>query len=197
VSLEMNEDQLQEFCHNVSELTRENYNLPGFRLRSTGRRPLPRPSLARGLQTVLERWNRQFGRAVVGVGVAFAARRLARLRASAAVTVEAERVSCIEILGVRVGRPETVEKVAGSHDAQGALRTVKHYSTIVMVAYLCKADYALHTEKIWKGTTLRKGCLTSQDLSRQVLCTMDVDFSSREVWCPPILKRGLSSGKCS
>jgi hypothetical protein len=89
----MNEDQLQEFYHNVSELIRENYNLPRFRLRSTGRRPLPRPSLARGLQTVLERWNRQFGRAVVGVGVAFATRRLARLWASAAVTVEAERVS--------------------------------------------------------------------------------------------------------
>ena len=24
---------------------------------------------------------------------------------------------------------------------------------------------------------------------------MDVDFSSREVWCTPILKRGFSSGK--
>jgi hypothetical protein len=24
---------------------------------------------------------------------------------------------------------------------------------------------------------------------------MDVDFSSREVWCPPTLKKGLSSGK--
>ena len=119
----MNEDQLQEFYHNVSELTHENYNLPGFRLRSTGRQPLPRPSLARGLQTVLERWNRQFGRAVVGVGVAFAARQLARLRTSAAATAEAEHVSCIEILEVRAGRPETVERVAGSHYAQGFLRT--------------------------------------------------------------------------
>lgn len=136
----------------------------------------------------------------MGVGVAFAARRLARLRASAAATAEAERVSCIEILEVRAGRPETVERVervAGSHDAQGVLRTVKHYSTIVMVAYLCKADYALRTEKIRGGTSLRKGCLTSQDLSREVSCTMDVDFSSREVWCTPILKRGLSSGKYS
>src|SRR5271168_1785721 len=136
----MNEDQLQEFYHNASELTRENYNLSGFRLRSTSPQPLLRPSLARGLQTVLERRNRQFGRAVVGVGVALAARRLAGLRASAAATAEAEHVSCIEILEVRAGRPETVERAAGSHDAQGVLRTVKHYCTIVMAAYLCKSD---------------------------------------------------------
>lgn len=84
-------------------------------------------------------------RAVVGVGVALAERRLlAGLQASAAATAVAEHISYIEILEARVGRPEAVERVTGSHGAHGVLRTVKHH---------CKADYALHTEKIWRGTT--------------------------------------------
>lgn len=43
----------------------------------------------------------------------------------------AEHVSCIEILEVRAGRPETLEAVAGSRDRPGVVRTVKGYSTIV------------------------------------------------------------------
>jgi hypothetical protein len=62
----------------------------------------------------------------VGVGVTLVAHGLAGLRASAPATGVAELVSCNEILEVRVWRPETVERVAGSHDPQGVLKQTMH-----------------------------------------------------------------------
>ena len=58
---------------------------------------------------------------------------------------------------------------------------------------LCKADYALYTEILRMDHTAQ-GALDFTG-SLEVSCTIDANFSSRRVWCTPVLKGGLGSGK--
>jgi hypothetical protein len=65
---------------------------------------------------------------------------------------------------------------------------------MVIMPEVCRAAFALQTKVVWSQTTLRKGELISPDLLCRVSCTMDANFSSRKVWCKPVLKRKVSNG---
>ena len=124
------------------------------------------------------------------VGVAFAAPSTGPDYGLISSNSRAEHVSCIETLEVRVGRPETLEAVAGSRDGPGVVRTVKHYSTIVSLqGSLC----IVHREDL--GIDHAAQGTLGFTRSLEVSCTMDADFPSRRVWRMPVPKRGLGSGK--
>jgi hypothetical protein len=197
----MNDDELWEFYNSISKFTREKYNLsPREKLqktKSTGAdlvAGLPANDLHCALlwhAVYKPFWN---DKAANSGGPSWSWASLSQRVGwpDYSFSKRAEHVPSIQIVEIAPDRPDTLE--IGSEEP-GVVRKVKHNSTIVVVADICRAAYALHTEKIWEGTTLRKGYLTSLDLSRQVSCTMDADFSSREVWCTPVLKRRLSNGK--
>ena len=89
-----------------------------------------------------------------------------------------------------MGRPETLEAVAGSRDGPGVVRTVKHYSTIVSLqGRLC----IVHREDL--GIDHAAQGILGFTRSLEVSCTIDANFSLRRVWCTPVLKGGLGSGK--
>jgi hypothetical protein len=63
-------------------------------------------------------------------------------------------VSFLQIVEVTPARLDTL----GVYDKElGVVKQFKHFSRMAIMAEVCSAAYAVHTEEIWEGTTLQRG----------------------------------------